>query len=147
MPKETPNKLYYTAWKELTCLWSRKQDAIFSCCWCIRCLWRQIWECVHVCMLCIAKSFLHFLPCIACSVPIFLSSFLVFSCRWNLFFFLLFFFCFLSHLLLLSSISKFKQPMTYILVGEEEEEKTRVKYVLLVNFEPCCVGPSLLIYS
>ena len=95
MPKETPNKLYYTAWKELTCLWSRKQDAIFSCCWCIRCLWRQIWECVHVCMLCITKSFLHFLPCFACSVPIFLSSFLVFSCRWNLFFFLLFLLLFL----------------------------------------------------
>ena len=95
MPKETPNKLYYTAWKELTFLWSRKQDAIFSCCWCIRCLWRQIWECVYVCMLCTTKSFLHFLPCFACSVPIFLSSFLVFSCRWNLFFFLLFLLLFL----------------------------------------------------
>ena len=77
-------------------------------------------------------SCLHFLS----SVVVEISSFSFF-----------FFFCFLSHLLLLSSISKFKQPMTYILVGEEEEEKTRVKYVLLVNFEPCCVGPSLLIYS
>ena len=77
-------------------------------------------------------SCLHFLS----SVVVEISSFSFF-----------FFFCFLSHLLLLSSISKFKQPMTmtYILVGEEEEEKTRVKYILLVNFEPCCVGLPLLI--
>jgi len=86
--------LYGMKWA-ITCLWSGKQDAIFSCCWCIRCLWRQIWECVYVCMLCTTKSFLHFLPCFACSLPIFLSSFLVFSCRWNLFFFLLFLLLFL----------------------------------------------------
>ena len=75
-------------------------------------------------------SCLHFLS----SVVVEISSFSFF-----------FFFCFLSHLLLLSSISKFKQPMTYIWKGEEEEEKTRVKYILLVNFEPCCVGLPLLI--
>ena len=136
MPKETPNKLYYTAWKELTCLWSRKQDAIFSCCWCIRCLWRQIWECVYVCMLCTTKSFLHFLPCFACSVPIFLSSFLVFSCRWNLFFFLLFLLLFLVSSS--TSLVNFQIQTAHDLHLERKKKRKtrRVKYIfLLVNFE------------
>ena len=82
--------LYGMKWA-ITCLWSGKQDAIFSCCWCIRCLWRQICvyvfmyvcECVHLGY----KNFLAPLICLACSVLIFLSSFLVLSCRWNLLFF------------------------------------------------------------
>ena len=40
-------------------------------------------ECVHVGY----KNFLALLICLACSVLIFLSSFLVLSCRWNLLFF------------------------------------------------------------
>ena len=118
--------LYGMKWA-ITCLWSGKQDAIFSCCWCIRCLWRQICvyvfmyvcECVHVGY----KNFLALLICLACSVLIFLSSFLVFSCRWNLFCSFFFSLCFLYHLLLLSSISKFKQPMTYIWKGRRKEKR------------------------
>ena len=77
-----------------------------------------IYVCVYV--LCM-RVFLTLLM-LACSVLIFLSSFLVFSCRWNLLFSFFFFFCFLCHLLLLSSISKFKQPMTYIWKGRRKEK-------------------------
>ena len=81
-----------------------------------------IYVCVCLCMLC-RRIFLHFLYALRVLCPFsclhFLSSVVVEISSFSFFFF----FCFLSHLILLSSISKFKQPMTYIWKGRRKEKR------------------------
>ena len=68
-------------WNELTCLWSGKQDAIFSCCWCIRCLWRQICVCVLCVCVCVCACYVEEFPCTSYMLCVFCAHFLVFiSC-------------------------------------------------------------------
>ena len=57
--------------------------------------------CVCACV-CLEWDFSYTFLVLACFVLIFLSSFLVFGCRWNLLFSFFFSFCFLCHLLLYS---------------------------------------------
>ena len=85
--------------------------------------------CMCVCTYVVYKNF-SCTSCGACCV--FSAHFLVFiSCLQLSLKSLLFLLLFLvSHLLLLSSISKFKQPMTYIQKGRRKRKKMRrVKYI------------------